>query len=373
MTCRLILVLFICAAAPIAAQTPSGPAAADGLARGWALLAQGDAAQASRLAQTLLAQQPADPAVLALAIQAETIRGGSTAGLDAYELWLGARRTESPYVLRLVGRALLHELASDKTARAARPLAIDALVADGDPAISAEQAQAPGADPADRNAHAAVGDPQAIATLVAELQTPTPNKAMPLASLAKSRSPLAVKPIAALLKDPNPVTRMQAADALGQLGSPLPVADLKALLNDPVFPVKFAAARALFALKDPAGTPLLRQILTNSPPGVRIGAARAMQSEPDAAWLESVRALLKDEDPDVRRQAAELLGAHDPNAAQAVLEPLLNDPNPAEREAASDSYLRYVATDFGTLRKALRNADAATRARAADRILQLTR
>jgi hypothetical protein len=370
---RLMLVLFICAAVPAAAQTPPAAADADGLARGWALLAQGDAAQASRLAQTLLSQRPADPSVLALAIQAETTRAGSKAGLDAYELWLGSRQTESPYVLRLVARAVLHELATDKTAKAARPIAVDALLADGDSAISAELARADATDPSDRSALAAAGDPQAIGALVAELQSPTPNKAQSLASLAKSRSPLAVKPIAALLKDPNPITRMQAADALGQLGSPLPVSDLKPLLNDPVFPVKFAAARALFALKDPAGTPLLKELLTNGAPAVRIGAAQAMQSEPDAAWMQSVRTLLKDDDAEVRRQAAELLAAHDPNAAQAVLEPLLNDPNPAEREAASDSYLRYVATDFGTLRKALRSTDPTTRARASDRVLQLTR
>src|SRR5258708_4742596 len=94
--------------APQTASTPE----ADGLSQGWGLLARGDVARgdvarASALAQRLLAQYPRSAAVLAFAVEAEIARGGPTAGLDAYERWLGTKTAEDGYALRAIARALL--------------------------------------------------------------------------------------------------------------------------------------------------------------------------------------------------------------------------------------------------------------------------
>jgi HEAT repeat protein len=366
------MTMFLLVAATASAQTPAAPETA-ALSQGWALLAQGEAARASDLAQGLIVQYPGNPAVLSLAIEADLARTGVPAALDTYERWLGTRVIEEPYALRRIARGLLHEVARDRQARG-RALAVDVLVADGDPTIVEElqQAASPG-DPITAGVLGAAGDPQAVAELIAAVESRFPDKRQAISGLGKSRSPVAVQPLVQLLADRDPTTRMQAAEALGQLGSAQAIPALKPLLNDPVFTVKFAAATALFALNDPSGTPLLREMQASEQPGVRLDALRATKSQPDAAWLQQVRELTADPDPDVRRQAAELLAAHDPDAARATLEPLMSDSNPAQREAASDTYLRYAATDFPTLRRMLRSADGPARVRAAARILELTR
>ncbi len=376
---RMISLLLVCLAAqPLRAQTPATsfpvPAEATALSQGWSWLAQGDAARASAFAQGLIGQYPRSAAVLAFAVEAEIARAGSAAALDVYDRWLGSRTVEDGYALRRVARALLREATRNRQQSASRVEATDELLADGDPEIAAEieQAAMPG-NPADAALSSAAGNPQSVNTLIADLNNPMGNKRLAIAGLAKSKNPLAVGALSGLLKDPNPLWRMAAAEALGQLGFPDAVQGLKPLLNDPVLSVRFAAAGALFALKEPSGAAWLRALESSDQPGTRLMVARLTKGEPDAAWIERVRALTKDPDPDVRRQAAELLGPHDPQAARAVLEPLFNDANPAEREAASDSYLRYVARDFASLRRALRSADSVTRVRAAARILQLTR
>jgi hypothetical protein len=372
-----LVLLMGLAALPLRAQTPPSPppsSEAAALSQGWALLAQGDAARASSLGQSLLGRYPRSSAVLSFAVEAEVAHAGAAAGLGVYERWLGSGADEDREALRRVARGFLREAARNRTQPGPRAEAIDELTGDGDTEIAAEVEQGAAAgNLLDSGASAAAGNVQSVTALIASLNSPMGNKRLAMAGLAKSKSPAAVAPLSNVLTDGNPIWRAAAAEALGQLGIAAAAPSLKPLLDDPVLNVRFAAAAALFALKDPSGAAWLRKLETSDQAATRLAAARATKGEPDAEWVERVRALTKDADPDIRRQAAELLGPHDPGAARSVLEPLFRDANPAEREAASDSFLRYVATDFASLRKALHSADPLTRVRSAARILQLTR
>ena len=355
------------------AQTsPTLPPETAEVARGWTLLAQGQTAKAAALAGQLLARHGRSVAVLALAVDAEIARGGAAAGLDLYERWVKNKPTEDGYAVRRVARAMLVEIAHLRQDQAARLHAIEALSADGETQLAAElrgTAAAGGAAPSG-------GSPAKednVAELLAVLAKPLPNRASAIAALAKTRSQRAVKPLIGLLQDPDPIVRAAAADALGTLGATSAVTSLKPLLNDPNFTVHRAAASALYALKDMSGLPFLRELQSSEHAPIRLAASRAMHSDADENWLAVVRSLLKDADPEVRREAAELIAPHDPDAARTTLEALLNDSNPAERDAANHSYLQYAVTDFATLRRFLRADEGMVRARAAARVLELTR
>jgi HEAT repeat protein len=349
---------------------PSVPSETAELARGWALLAQGDAAKAAALANELIKKNPRSIAIASFAVETEVSRRGSLAGLGAYERWLQTRTLEDGYLLRRIARALLFETIRNRQDPAG-PAAIDALVADGEPRDAVEASDAtPGSASA---SGAAKQDAAAVNELLAVLAQPMGNKASAIRALVRMRSQRAVKPLIGLLDDEDPATRAAAAQGLGELQAAEAVPGLQPLLNDPVFNVKLTAASALVALKDTTAVPWLRELQSSEHAGVRIAAARAMRTQPDAAWVELLRGLTKDSDPEVRREAAELIAPHDPETARAALEPLLNDANPAEREAATNSYLQYAVTDFAALRRFLRDTDSGARVRAAARVLELTR
>jgi HEAT repeat protein len=348
----------------------SAPSETAELARGWALLAQGDAAKATALANELIKKNPRSIAVASFAVDTEVSRRGALAGLGVYERWLEKKTLEDGYLLRRIARALLFETIRNQQ-DPARPAAIEALVADGEPRDSVEANDAmPGSAPTSGGAKP---DDAAVNELLGILAQPMGNKASAIRALVRMRSQRAVKPLIGLLDDEEPATRAAAAQGLGELQAADAVPRLQPLLNDPVFNVKLTAASALMALKDTTAVPWLRELQSSEHAGVRLAAARAMRTQPDAAWVELLRGLTNDSDPEVRREAAELIAPHDPETARATLEPLLNDANPAEREAATNSYLQYAVTDFTALRRFLRDNDSSTRVRAAARILELTR
>ena len=375
--CQTSLVLILLSSSGIVSAQSNAPRTASpeaaAVAQGWSLLAQGNAAKAAALSAELLPQYPRSAAVLAFAVDANIAQAGAAAGLDAYERWLGRKTTDDGYALRRVAHALLREFASDPKDRAARLEAIDALLADGDAGIPALDAKDAAGGIPEAGVLASLGDEQAIKSLIAELNNPAGNKRVVLAALARSRSPLAVKPVTAVLADPDPFLRGAAAEALAKLGATETVDSIKPLLNDPVFSVHLSAAASLLALKDTSGMAWLRGLETSEHAGVRLAAAKATRTDPHAGWLPLVRALANDTDPVIRWQAAELLAPHDPEGAKAALEPLLEDANPAIREAASRSYVQAATSDFAALRRFLRHADSAMRLRAAGRILELTR
>jgi HEAT repeat protein len=362
---------------PVSAQTPqtaASAAEAAQLASGWTALAQGDAARAASIGDTLLGTNPRNRGALALVIDAEIARGGAAAALNAYERWLGGKRLDDGYALRAVSTALLKETVRNTApaAAAARREAFEALAEDGETDVLLAAARN-SSGPFENQLLARMGNEAAIRTLIGQLKSPDAYRPQVIEALAGSHSPLAVQPLTDLLQDPDIITRASAADALGTLGIPSAAASLQPLLNDRMYPVKFAAAQALLRLKDTSGLAFLRQEETNPVASVRVMALKATSVIADSSWASSVEPLLHDPDPLVRLKAAELAAPYYLEEVKQVLDPLLIDPNPAIREEASRIYARLVATDFKTLRGMLRSADALSRVRGAARILSLTR
>lgn len=357
------------------AQTPAPNSEAAQLSQGWALLERGDAARASTLASSLIAQYPRSEPVLVLALEADLARGGSGAALETYERWLGKKTVDAPYALRRVARALLRETGGNRQ-DPARVDALKYLAGDGDPAAAADlmQTAARGGDSdTETAALAAAGSDQAVQILIAELKNQPGRRPTIIDALAASHNRLAIRPLMDLLADPNMTTRAAAADALGKLGATEAIDKLKPLLADPEFTVHLMAAGALYRLQDPSGSAFLHQLAGSEIGAMRIVAAEAMAGNPDPTWRDLVRTLTTDPQPSVRLTAARLLAPFEPENSKAVLELLLTDENANVRAAAAKIYLENVAADFGTLRRFMRSADSLARVRAAARVLELTR
>src|SRR5262245_9541092 len=105
--CLIALTTSLAAVSPLG-QAATSPEAAQ-LAQGWALLAKGDAGGAAGIASQELLRNPYSVAALALAVDAELVRGGPTPALTAYEKWLGNKRVDAPYALRRIARVVLVE------------------------------------------------------------------------------------------------------------------------------------------------------------------------------------------------------------------------------------------------------------------------
>jgi HEAT repeat protein len=359
---------------PIGAQTLPPSAEQARVNEGRTLLARGNATGAAALGKTLLAEYPKSAVVLEFAVDAEIARAGMFSGLAIYDAWVTANTVEDPRALHQVARSALREAAAGHQSPATRVQALQALADDGDVDAAATLAGNTLGQEAGPGLLAPAGNEQAITTLIAELQTPSPRVQRPaIVALGASHSRRAVNPLVAVLADPSPEVRAAAAQALGKLDATQAIAPLKALLDDPVFPVHYQAAAALFALGDLSGLSWLRQLENNDEPGLRLAAAQATKGRTDASWIALVRDLTTAADPEIRREAAVLLAPHDPETAKTVLKPLLTHANIAEREAATESYLQYAETDLPTLRAYVRKGNADTRLQAAIRLLELTR
>jgi HEAT repeat protein len=345
------------------------------LTNGWGLLAQGLPNDAAARAQRVLAAYPRSAAALVLAVEAEIARGGGGAGLAVYEQWIGARPLEEPSTVRRIAFALLHELARDQKAGAARLEAVRALAADGDESASQLLAAAVvGGKMPETRVLASMGNEAAVRALIADLEKGGSNPVTAIQALADSGSRTAVAPISARLKSPSPEVRAAAVEALGELGQRYPLADrIKPLLSDPVSLVRVKAAGALVGLGDMSGLQLLQELATSEAAVSRLIAAQAMASQPDAQWLDLVRRLTSEAEPEVRVGAATLLVPHDPEMARKVLDEALRDGNPAIRQMVEEASLELLPADLRSLRLMLRSSAALARARAAGRILALVR
>jgi len=357
------------------------------LAQGWAALAAGDAGKAAERAQAVLARYPQSVGALALVVEAALARGGAMAGLTTYESWLGTRKLEDPFVVRRIAIASLRETMNSKDA-SGRLIALKSLAAEGDAeALSILAAAAAKDQYGETSVMAELGDAKAVQALVRRMETnPAASKMMYIAALAATKSKLAVPPLTKLLDSPDPYSGVVAAaiDALGKLDARETIPRLRPLVEEGHPPQqRWAAARALSLMGDGAGTPFLRQMLTYTDPNVpqdgvtdmlQIDAAEALAPlGPNPDWMNTARRLLGSSNPQVRVKAARLIAAQDQALAKDTLESLLLDENPAIREMATDVLASRVAGDFLTLRRLLRLSDLASRARAAARIVELTR
>jgi hypothetical protein len=344
------------------------------IAQGWTLLSQGQAAQAASRAAQILQTHPRSAAALTLAVEAHIATGGAAAGLGQYEQWLGQRSMEEPLVLRRVSYAALREEAAQKQDPAARLEAIRALAGENDPDVEAELAGAikRGAR-AEVRALAAMGNEDAVKTLVAELNARISEPVATIPALARSGSGLALGAIVQRLSDPRPEVRGAAVDGLATIGGVEQIPRLKPLLSDPSGYVRTRAAAALFRLDDDSGVALLRELAASEPAASRLIAAQAMADRPDAAWQALVRELTDAREPEIQVAAARLLAPHDPERARQILEQMSGHENIAIRELATRSAAEIVTTDLSALRKLMRNPDRLTRVKASARVVQLTR
>jgi HEAT repeat protein len=373
---RASLLTLALATAPMAAaqDAPSTNPEAAAIARGWGMLAKGDATGAAGIAGQELGRNQYSTPALILAVEAGLASGGSTGGLNTYERWLGSRTLEEAYVLRRVARKVLVESTAKGPNTRARLDALAALSADGDPAAAATLEQAAVSNGVgEARALAAQGNERAVSLLIAQLKSTPGSKAPLIEALADSGSALAVPPLRALLSDQNDVNRAAAAEALGRLGAREAIPQLRPLLKDPIFTVKLQAAGALFRLNDSSGLSILMELTGSEHSAIRLAAARQLAPQPDAAWQGMVRTLTSDPDPLVRMEAARLIAPYDQPLASSVLEALMRDGNIGIREAASTVFVERVAGDFAALRALLRSADIGVRVQAAARILALTR
>lgn len=377
--CALWLILPVPAAGQTSAgQTsdaaPTPAATARTLAEGWSALGAGDLAGAARAAQRALGESPGSVAAVALAVDVEAAMGRTVVpGLDAYEQWLDGRRVEAPYVLRRIAQAHLRRIARHAQ-HAARYEAARLLIADGDRGLAAEISSASSNQShPDATLLASVRDDRGVKALIDQLRAPGPGKLRTIHALVESGSAAAVPALLELLEDPREEHRAGAADALGKLRATRAIPRLQQCLQDPAFPVRVAAASALYRMEDLNGVGLLEQLLASEHASVRLAGAQALSPSPGGSWEGVVRGLAADPDESVRLGAARLIAPYDAVLASQVLTGLASSGNLAVREEAQRIFVAHVSADFGGLRRALRSADGLTSARAAGRLLELTR
>ncbi|HYN09490.1 MAG TPA: HEAT repeat domain-containing protein [Vicinamibacterales bacterium] len=372
--------LAVVATGTASAQPPPMPSSAiradeaTQVATGWTLVTEGKHAEAAQLAAQVLAQNPRSVPALSLLIEADIARAGSSTALASYESWLGARTLEEPGILRRIARAMLHEFARQERDVAARAESLKALVAEGDPdALFVMRASARGSGENDVRTLAALGDAEAIDRVAAQLKTTPGLKLREIRVLGESRSAKAAAPLVAVLTDPMPQNRAQAADALGRLDRPDVVPHLKALLTDAHGQVRLAAAGALFRMGDMSGEAIIRELAVSQNVAERRTAALLLASRPDEAWKALVRELSTVPDGVVRLDAARLLAEHDPELARSIFETLRTDENLAIREETELTLAHSPISGFSALRQFLRTGSGLVKVRAAARLLAMTR
>jgi hypothetical protein len=343
------------------------------LTNGWALLAEGQPAQAATRAARVLATSPRNGAALILAVEAEVARAGAAAALNQYEQWLGTRPLDEPAVVRRIAYAMLREEAAQQQEPAVRREALKVLAEEGDTSAAKTLAQPPSRGTAgDTPGSAPAGEAEPVDALITDLDR-RGSEVRAIEALGASENTRAVDPLLQKLKDERIEVRGAAAEALGKIGQRDAVANLKPLLSDRNIYVRVKAAGALLRLDDDSGLPILQAMMLDPSADTRLAAADAMASRIDAAWLAAVRQLTEEPEPAVRAAAARLLAPHEPEIARTVLQSLASDENAAVRELAAQGLGEVMAQDLPTLRGLLRSPSRLTRVRAAQRVLALTR
>jgi beta-lactamase regulating signal transducer with metallopeptidase domain len=162
---------------------------------------------------------------------------------------------------------------------------------------------------------------------------PSPGEQAALALASFGRPAFA--PLSRELYSSSPITRRNAAWAIGELTNMLPgerataIPQLITLLDDVDDYVQMAAARALGELRDSRALPKLVAILSDDSPNVRELAVWALSEMKDARAVTALGSvLLSDTRVEVRRGAAEALGEIHSAEALPSLRQALNDREP---------------------------------------------
>lgn len=362
---------------PAAAQAPPAgavpgliaPAEAAALAAGWTALQQGDLARAAAASAAALRDYPRNPASIALAVEVGIARQGWRGGLDAYDQWVSGRTVDNFYALRRVARAVLYDTLRTSSNVELRLDVVRTLVQDGESNVTAQIPETAGST---QQMRAATGDAKAVAALAAGLRD-DPRPTVSIEALSRSRSPAAVAPLVGMLTSSRSEVRAAAAKGLGTLEATSAIPRLREMLKDPQLLPRMAAAGSLMRMGDTSASTLLMEWFNSDVGDVRLKAAEISAINPDANWTAQVRRLLQDTDPMTRLRAAQLISRHEPSTGRWVLQQLANDQNLAIREEAQRVLPESLGGDFTELRRYLRAADGDIRARAALRIVELTR
>ena len=180
----------------------------------------------------MLASYPRNIAAISLLMEAEIVRGGGSAGLAAYERWLGQRKLEDGYLLRRAARASLWDAADSPEVGVE---ALQDLAADDDAEARARLVNNMNAGiAADIMALARIGQADAIRRLIDQIEKTPGGKMYQIQALIDSRSPLAIPPLTKLLDDKNHPDHMAAAaNGLGLLGAKSAIPALRRLYQEP--------------------------------------------------------------------------------------------------------------------------------------------
>jgi hypothetical protein len=348
-----VLVLWV--AAPVLAQPASDATA---LSRAYAALAAGRTAEAQRVAEQLLADQPRHHGAATVAVLAASTSGSNT-GLDMYEGWLAASRHEDAFILEPVAIAVLHQLGADGGALQEDAKALlTGIPADG----GSRSGSATPPTSADRGRQ-----------MAADLRgAEGGSKVLRLRSLALTGYLDAVPQVLPLPSDPTPEIRAAAADTLGELGASQAIAPLQALLRDPASEVRSSAALALHRLGDSAGDTMVTELLASGIPDLQLQAADAMAADAPASWVPYVEPLLASDAPMTRLNAARLMLPVAPDKARPVLEGLLAHANPVVVGEMAKILADQRLADLPTIRRLLRHPSGPARLQGATALLRLT-
>jgi len=346
-----ILVLWV--SAPVHAQPGSDATA---LSRAYAALAAGRTADAQRVAEQLLADQPRHHGAATVAVLAASSSGSVTA-LDVYEAWLTASRHEDAFMLEPVAIAVLGQLGSgggivqDEAKALLASLGVGGAPGSPKPQTTADRGRELAAD---------LGSAEGG------------SKVLRLRSLALTGYRDAAPQVLRLLTDPTPEIRAAAADTLGQLGASEAVTPLQAALADTASEVRVSAALALHRLGDASGDALVTELLASGIPDMQLQAADAMEADSPASWVPYIEPLLASDAPMTRLNAARLMLPVAPDKARPVLEGLFAHDNPVVVGEMAKTLVDQRLADLPTIRRLLRHPSSQARLQGATALMRLT-
>ncbi|HMB73927.1 MAG TPA: HEAT repeat domain-containing protein, partial [Gammaproteobacteria bacterium] len=139
-----------------------------------------------------------------------------------------------------------------------------------------------------------------------------------------------------MLDDSDPVIRLAALEALGDMGRDAPLPALTAALGDPSPQIRVAALEALTMRRDAAAVGSIEASVFDPDPQVRLAAIDALAAIEDRSSVAVLGALLGDSDPAVRHGAIAALGDIGGIRAHRYLEQMRFDPDESIRASVGD-------------------------------------
>jgi HEAT repeat protein len=178
--------------------------------------------------------------------------------------------------------------------------------------------------------------------------------------LAVSRMTMAERELTALLVDPSPRLRREAAEALGRIGGLEASAALQKLIQMHPLLVEDEMVEALALIGDVSAVPALVSLLENPSSSLRRASAKALGRLRSADALDALMEAAAAKDPELRRAAIQALRLIGDNRCAEVVGSALIDPYPSVRVAAAEASADLGLTKTApTLRMLLNQADEA--------------